>query len=264
MGTNCSCTNELTELPPEVKEILSELADKAPGIVNTYQIEYTKIINERTEILKEREEKVEKAVKEKEKIENEIKEKKENVEKEKELLEKSEKDLCDLLLEYNLKEIENEKDLIINEVDKMHSLYELGLELAEKLKKVTLDQLKKKLDKAPSVSKSLINSQIEQINKYSSKEFLDSEFGKPLKTELEKQGMREDVLKEFMEKLEAERKKRREDERAKYSIKQNEFPPKDELRFTAADLFKLIFEEYKDEFKSTLKNKLIDNCLNNK
>ena len=157
MGTNCSCTNELTELPPEVKEILNELAEKAPGIVNTFQIEYNKIINERTEILKEREEKVEKAVKEKEKIENELKEIKENVEKEKELkelLEKLKKDLCDLLLEYNLKEIENEKDLIINEVDKMHSLYELGLELAEKLKKVTLDQLKKnwiKLHQYPKV-----------------------------------------------------------------------------------------------------------------
>ena len=267
MGTSCSCTNELTELPPEVKEILNELAEKAPGIVNTFQIEYNKILNERTEILKEREEKVEKAVKEKEKIENEIKEKeakKENVDKEKELLEKSIKDLCDLLLEYNLKEIDNEKELIINEVDKMHSLYELGLELAEKLKKVTLDQLKKKLDKAPSVSKSLINSQIEQINKYSSKEFLDSEFGKPLKSELEKAGMREDLLKEFMENLEKERKQRRVDERTKYGIEQNEFPPKDELGFTAEDVFKLIFEDYKDEFRSSLKNKVIEICLNKK
>ena len=264
MGTSCSCTNELTELPPEVKEILNELAEKAPGIVNTFQIEYNKILNERTEILKEREEKVEKAVKEKEKIENEIKEKeakKENVEKEKELLEKSEKDLCDLLLEYNLKEIENEKELIINEVDKMHALYELGLELSEKLKKVTLDQLKKKLDKAPSMSKSLINSQIEEVNKSSPKDFLDSEFGKPLKNALEKQGMREDLLKEFMDKLAEDRQKRRAAERLKYKIEKNEFPPKDILQFTAKDLFKLIFDEYTDEFRSALTNKLIDNCL---
>ena len=226
-------------VPEEVKEILKEVVDKVPGIIDTFQIEHTKILNERTEILKEREEKVEKAINDK-------------IEK---------KELEDLLLKYNLKEIENEKDLIINEVDKMHSLHELGEEYSEKLKKVTLDILNKKLDKAPLLAKKLLKSKIDEVNKSSSKDFLDSEFGKPLKTELEKQGMREDVLKEFMEKLEAERKKRRIDEREKYKIEKNEFPPKDELRFTAKDLFKLIFDEYKDEFKSNLKGKLIDNCL---
>ena len=226
-------------VPEEVKEILKEVTDKVPGIVNTFQIEHTKILNERTEILKEREEKVEKAINDK-------------IEK---------KELEDLLLEYNLKEIENEKDLIINEVDKMHSLYELGLEYSEKLKKVTLDMLNKKLESAPSFSKALINSQIEEVNKSSSKDFLDSEFGKPLKNTLEKQGMREELLEEFMGKFEAERKKRRTEEREKYKIEKNEFPPKDELRFTAKDLFKLIFDEYADEFKSNVKNKLIDNCL---
>ncbi len=70
------------------------------------------------------------------------------------------KELEDLLLEYNLKEIENEKDLIINEVDKMHSLHELGEEYSEKLKKVTLDILNKKLDNVLSFSKELLKSQI--------------------------------------------------------------------------------------------------------
>ena len=226
-------------VPEEVKEILKEVVDKVPGIIDTFQIEHTKILNERTEILKEREEKVEKAINDK-------------IEK---------KELEDLLLKYNLKEIENEKDLIINEVDKMHSLHELGEEYSEKLKKVTLDILNKKLDKAPLLAKKLLNSKIEEVNKSSSKDFLDSEFGKPLKTTLEKQGMREDLLEEFMEKFKAERKRRRTDEREKYKIEKNEFPPKDELRFTAKDLFKLIFDEYKDEFKSNLKGKLIDNCL---
>jgi len=234
------CDNiKVVDTPPEVKEILKELADKAPGIVNTFQIEHTKILNERTEILKEREEKVEKAIKDK--IEQ--------------------KELNDLLLEYNLKEIKNEKDFIINEVDKMHSLYQLGLELSEKLKKVTLEQLNKKLSNAPSFSKDLINSQIEEVNKSSPKDFLDSEFGKPLKNALEKQGMREDLLKEFMDKLAEDRQKRRAAERLKYKIEKNEFPPKDILQFTAKDLFKLIFDEYTDEFRSALTNKLIDNCL---
>ena len=242
MGCLCDSVGEVPTagtVPEEVKEILKEVVDKVPGIVETFQIEHTRILNERTEILKEREEKVEKAINDK-------------IEK---------KELEDLLLEYNLKEIENEKDLIINEVDKMHSLHELGEEYSEKLKKVTLDILNKKLDKAPSFSKELLKSQIEEVNKSSSKDFLDSEFGKPLKTTLEKQGMREDLLEEFMEKFKAERKKRRIDEREKYKIEKNEFPPKDELRFTAKDLFKLIFDEYKDEFKSNLKGKLIDNCL---
>ena len=248
MGCDCECVkeNNIAEksplkdtVPEEVKEILKEVLDKVPGIVNTFQIEHTKILNKRTEILKEREEKVEKAINDK-------------IEK---------KELEDLLLEYNLKEIENEKDLIINEVDKMHSLYELGLEYSEKLKKVTLDMLNKKLESAPSFSKALINSQIEEVNKSSPEDFLDSQYGKPLKNALEKQGMREELLEEFMGKFEAERKKRRTDEREKYKIEKNEFPPKDELRFTAKDLFKLIFDEYKDEFKSNLKSKLIDNCL---
>ena len=73
--------------------------------------------------------------------------------------------------------------------------------------------------------------------------------------------MGEDKLKEFMDKLAEERQKRRVEERLKYKIEKNEFPPKDELHFTAKDLFKLIFEENTDEFKSVLTNKLMDNCL---
>ena len=228
-------------VPPEY-EILKEVADKAPGIVNAFEIEHKKILNKRTEILKEREEKVEKAVKDK--IEQ--------------------KELNDLLLKYNLKEIDNEKDSIINEVDKMHNLYKLGLELSEKLKKVTLEQYEQynnKLDKFPSVLKAQLKSRIEELNKTSPKDFLESEAGNRLKNALEKEGMREDKLKEFMDKLAEERQKRRVEERLKYKIEKNEFPPKDELHFTAKDLFKLIFEENTDEFKSVLTNKLMDNCL---
>lgn len=135
-------------VPPEY-EILKEVADKAPGIVNAFEIEHKKILNKRTEILKEREENVEKAVKDK--IEQ--------------------KELNDLLLKYNLKEIDNEKDSIINEVDKMHNLYKLGLELSEKLKKVTLDQYNNKLDKVPSVLKTQLKSRIEELNKLLQKIF---------------------------------------------------------------------------------------------
>ena len=51
-------------------------------------------------------------------------------------------------------------------------------------------------------------------------------------------------------------KKRREAERTKYNISQNEFPPEDELDISAEDLYKLIFDEYQDGIKSALEEKL--------
>ena len=224
--------NETT--PPEVNEIFQELDAKAPQIIDSFQKEKEKILNEQQNLLSERESKVSKAINEK----------------------KEEEELKKLLLKYNLKEIKIEKKLIMNEVDKMYKLYEIGKKLAEKLKKVTLEQLKKKLDKAPSIAKAALNTQIEQVNNSGPKEFLDTEFGKPLKTALEKYGMSQVVLQTVIDGLKEERKKRREAERTKYNINQNEFPPEDELDISAEDLYDLIFDEYKDGIKSKLEEKL--------
>ena len=161
----------------------------------------------------------------------------------------------------NKKEIENEKELIANEVDKIHTIYETGLEFSEKFKKITLDQLKKKLSDAPDLAKAAINSQIDEVDKYTPKEFLDSNYGKPLKTALEKQGLREKYLGEYIETLEKERKIRREDERSNFHINVNEFPPDDDLNFTVKDLFDAIFDEYKGEFKSEIKKKILDKVI---
>ena len=221
-------------IPPEVNEIMQELDAKAPEIIDSFKNEKQKILDKQQKLLSEREEKVSKAIDEK----------------------KEDREIKNLLLEYNLKEIDIEKELIINEVDKMYKLYEIGKKLAEKLKKVTLEQLKKKLDKAPSVAKTALNTQIEQVNNSGPKEFLDTEFGKPLKTALEKYGMSKAVLKTVMDGFKEERKKRREAERTKYNINQNEFPPEDELDISAEDLYNLIFEEYKDGIKSALQEKL--------
>lgn len=222
-------------IPPEVQEILDTVAEKAPEIVNNFVIEANKIKKELEEILNERKEKVEETIK-----------------KESDKLEEK-------LLEYNLKEIENEKELIMNEVEKMHSLYELGLSLSDKLKNITIDQLNKKLNTAPSLAKAAINAQIEEIKKYSTKEFLGSKFGEPLRTALEKQGLREENLQDYMKELEKERKERRKKEREDYKeIKKNEFPPKDDLLFDYKDLYKLIFEEYKSAFKDELRSHVKD------
>ena len=108
-------------IPPEVNEIMQELDAKAPEIIDSFKNEKQKILDKQQKLLSEREEKVSKAIDEK----------------------KEDREIKNLLLEYNLKEIDIEKELIINEVDKMYKLYEIGKKLAEKLKKVTLEQLKK-------------------------------------------------------------------------------------------------------------------------
>ncbi len=64
-----------------------------------------------------------------------------------------------------------------------------------------------------------------------------------------------------MEGLRKQRLIRRKLEREEFNIKVNEFPPEDELQFTAKDLFKAIQDEYKDEFKSEIKKKIINKVL---
>ena len=238
MGFGCFKPN----LPPEVEEILKEVADKGPEITNTFIIEDQKLKKELNDLLTERHEKVKAALNNKnQKIE--------------------EVDLSSLLLDYNLKEIDNEKEMIVNKTDQLHILYEFGLEQSDKLKEETIKNLEEKLKDAPSFTKEALNKQIEEIKNYSSKDFLNSSYGKPLKTVLEKQGLRENCLQEYMEGLRKQRLIRRKLEREEFNIKVNEFPPKDELQFTAEDLFEAIQDEYKDEFKSEIKKKIINKVL---
>ena len=223
-------------LPPEVEELLKEVTKRGDEIANKFLIEANQKQREKAELIEERHEKV----------------------KEADL--RDTESLNKLLLEYNKKEIEKDKELIENEVEKLHCIYEMGLDLSDKLKEITLNQLKKKLDKAPELAKRAINSQIEQVKKYSPKEFLNSEFGKPLKTALEKQGLRDKYLKDYIQNLEKER---RAEERKEFGISQNEFPPEDDLNFTAEELFEAIFDEYKndDDFKNKIKKIILKSVL---
>ena len=233
------CLECLNPLPPEVEELLKEVAERGEEIANKFLIEANQKQREKVEVIEERHEKVKEADK------------------------KDTESLNKLLLEYNKKEIEKDKELIENEVEKLHCIYEMGLDLSDKLKEITLDQLKKKLDKAPELAKRAINSQIEQVKKYSAKEFLNSEFGKPLKTALEKQGLRDKYLKDYIQNLEKERKERRAEERKEFGISKNEFPPEDDLNFTAEELFEAIFDEYKndDDFKNKIKKIILKSVL---
>ena len=226
-------------LPPEVEELLKEVTKRGDEIANKFLIEANQKQREKVEVIEERHEKVKEADK------------------------KDTESLNKLLLEYNKKEIEKDKELIENEVEKLHCIYEMGLDLSDKLKEITLNQLKKKLDKAPELAKRAINSQIEQVKKYTPKEFLNSEFGKPLKTALEKQGLRDKYLKDYIKKLEDERKERRAAERKEFGISKNEFPEEEDSDCSADELFEAIFDEYKndDDFKEKIKKILLKKAL---
>ena len=230
MGTACDKCK--TPLDPEVEEILKKVAEKSPDIIDNCIVKKKKIDDEFNEVLEERKKKVE------------------------ESKDKSSSELEELLKEYNKKELEKEKELIANELDKMHSLWELGLELSDPLKNYTITKLTKKLNDAPGPLKPAINKQIDEVKAYSPKQFLNSTFGKPLKNALIKQGMSVTVLKNFKEELLENRKNRRKEERKQFSfVKKNEFPPEDEFEFNVDDLYEAIFDEYKEDFQSSIKDK---------
>ena len=139
-----------------------------------------------------------------------------------------------MIKEYNLKELDIEKDSFKNEVDKIHSLYELGLDLSKPAKDSTVKQLKKTKFSCCVTS---------HLDKYTPKEFLNSEFGKPLKTALEKQGMSKSVLIDKKNEILEDREKRREEEKTKYKLEQNEFPPDDDLNIDTDQIYKDIFDD---------------------
>ena len=172
-------------LPPEVKNELKDVAPKLAEISNTFLIKAKTIEKEQKEIIEERHKKVSEADK------------------------SDDNSLKKLLLEYNKKEIENEKEIIGNQVDKLHTIYETSLEIADKLKKKLLDEFKKQAEKANEIAKAGINASIAEMEKQTPKDFLHSKYGKPLKKALEKEGLREEHLQEFITKLVEERKNRR-------------------------------------------------------
>ena len=229
------CLGIKTGRDPEIEKILEDVAKKSPDIIKPFIIKKEEIDKKKKELLEERAKKVSEAK------------------------DAKEEDLEKLLKEYNKKEVEIEKELIGNEVEKMYALWELGLELSQPLQNYTIDTLTKKLAVFPEAIMAIqVYNPLEAVKAYSPVQFLNSSYGKPLKTALIKNGMSKDELKQFKNDLLKDRKNRRKEERVKYEIKKNEFPPEDEFEFDINDLYNTIFEEYKDknEFKSGLLKKI--------
>ena len=110
---------------------------------------------------------------------------------------------------FNKEELKIDNDLIKNKLDKMHEQYETGLKVCQQVKNKLIEKLEKKLESANSFAKAALNTQIDKIKSYSPAQFLDSEFGKPIKDTLEKKGLSESALKTYKDDLRNQRTERR-------------------------------------------------------
>ena len=198
-----------------------------------------------SEFLKERHSKIEKFLKDLE-----------DNPKSKEVFEqKNKKELEEFIKDLNKEELEIELDKLKNILNKIHYIFNFGKDIIGEIKDVIIDSLKEKTASLPQLAKSKIESEIDEITKYTPKKFLDSKFGEPLKAALEKYGLSKAFLDSFKEELLNERKKRREKERVEFSLGKNEFEKEDNN--LNIDLYEFIMEEYSDEdFQETIKKEI--------
>ena len=165
--------------------------------------------------------------------------------------------------ELNKAEFKVEVEFLVNLLDKMHYIFSIALELVEPLKKFTIDKLMELAIIVHPRVEYRINSQIEEIKKYSIFEFLGSSYGKDLREAAENKGMRATILRAYKYKLFKERKVRRKVERELYNIEKNEFDD-EEMDDLKLDLYGLITEEEKglnNNFKEYARSKIIDAWL---
>ena len=133
-------------------------------------------------------------------------------------------EMMKVVKEYNDKELEMDNKLIANENERMKLLYKLGLDLAAELKEKMIKELEEKISKAPSMTVQVLKSQLNEMTGFSPQEFLQSDFGKPLREALEKKGLNKAYMDGFKETLKLKRKDRRLKERGEFNINVNEFP----------------------------------------
>ena len=201
----------------EINEVLNVVKDKSPDIINEAVLKDKALDTIKAKLLKERNQKLEQSIANNSSPEN----------------------IKTMLKEYNLKELDIERDYFKNEIDKIYDFYELGLDLAKPAKDSTVKQLKK-----TSFSPCLVSTVTSKINSYTPKQFLHSEFGLPLKTALEKQGMSKSFLEDKKKQLLQDRQTRRQEEKTKYNLVQNEFSPDDDLNLDTDEIYKDIFTDY--------------------
>ena len=222
-------------IPPKIQEIIKKLIEKIEDFLKIYIEEENKIKIKMSEFLKERKIKLEKF----------LKDLKDNPKSKDNFEDNKKKEIEKFIKKLNEDELEIELDKLKNKLNKIHYIFNLGKDVIDEIKNVIIDNLKDKMASLPSFAKSKIESQIDEINKYSPKKFLDSKFGEPLKNALEKYGLSKAFLNSYKEELLKERKQRREEERKELSLEKNEFENED--KNLNIDLYDLIKEEYSDE-----------------
>jgi len=162
---------------------------------------------------------------------------------------KDESKVESVVKKFNKDELKIDNDLIKNKLDKMHEQYETGLKVCQQVKNKLIEKLEKKLASANSLAKAALNTQIDKIKSYTPAQFLDSEFGKPIKDTLEKQGLSESALKTYKDDLRNQRTERRKKEREEFGIKQNEWPEEEAFDDDTQNLFQKMLDEYKDKME---------------
>ena len=183
---------------------------------------------------------------------NELQEKKKEVLKKRhEAVEKVDKKVERLVVstlkDFNNQELKIDNDLIKNKLDKLHDQYELGLKTAQKAKNKLIEKLEQQLEKASTMAKKILTQQIDSIKAMTPAEFLESEFGKPIKDALEKQGLSESALKSYKDDLRNQRAERRKKEREEFDIQQNEWPEEEMFDDDKENLYQKMLDEYKDK-----------------
>ena len=182
----------------------------------------------------------------------ELQEKKEEVLKKRhEELEKVDKKVERLVIsmvkDFNDQELKIDNELIKIKLDKLHDQYELGLKTALKAKNKLIEKLEQQIEKASSLAKEILSKKINEIKAMTPAEFLESEFGKPIKDALEKQGISQTGLKSYKDDLRNQRAERRKKEREEFDIKQNEWPEEEMFDDDKENLYQKMLDEFKDK-----------------
>ena len=125
--------------------------------------------------------------------------------------------------EYNTEEFKLDKELVVNDANKTTKLYDVGLNLADELRKQLIKKFTDELKGAPSIAQAALKKKIDELTSFTSSQFYNSSFGKPLKKALEAYGVKASEIEKYVDELIADYKKRREDERKEFGLTTNEF-----------------------------------------
>ena len=125
--------------------------------------------------------------------------------------------------EYNTEEFKLDKELVVNDANKTTKLYDVGLKLADELRKQLIKKFTDELKGAPSIAQAALKKKIDELTSFTSSQFYNSSFGKPLKKALEAYGVKASEIEKYVDELIADYKKRREDERKEFGLTTNEF-----------------------------------------